>query len=139
MSIYSFVGDESLKNIFYLSAEEAVKHHDYDKYLKVLSKAIKDKEVSLATVESHLIGTAMSSTLRRKIIYDLKSIKYSCKSDIEDLLEYLNPMSKSELDNLLSDTPKIFKDCISYFSDKIVTGGAKAKDVKDFLSERVSS
>lgn len=59
--------------------------------------------------------------------------------NIEDLLEYLNPMSKSELDNLLSDTPQLFKDCISYFSDKIVAGDVKAKDVKDFLSEKVSS
>ena len=57
----------------------------------------------------------------------------------EDLLGYLNPMSKSELDNLLSDTPQSFKDCISYFSDKIIAGDVKAKDVKDFLSERVSN
>lgn len=74
MTIYSFVGDEGLKNIFYLSAEEAVKHPDYDKYIKVLSRAIKDEEISLATVESHLIGIAMSSTLRRKIIQDLKEV-----------------------------------------------------------------
>lgn len=47
MSIYSFVGDESLKNIFHLSAEEAVKHPDYSKYIRVLSKAIKDEKVSL--------------------------------------------------------------------------------------------
>ena len=59
--------------------------------------------------------------------------------NIEDLLECLNPMSKSELDNLLSDTPQSFKDCISYFSDKIRAGDVKAKDVKDFLSERVSN
>lgn len=72
MSIYSFVGDESLKNIFHLSAEEAVKHPDYNKYIRVISKAIKDEKVSLTTVESHLIGIAMNSTLRRKIIQDLK-------------------------------------------------------------------
>lgn len=59
--------------------------------------------------------------------------------NIEDLLEYLNPMSKSELGNLLSDTPQSFKDCISYFSDKIIAGDVKARDVKDFLSERVSN
>lgn len=59
--------------------------------------------------------------------------------NIEDLLEYLNPMSKSELDNILSDTPQLFKDCISYFSDKIVSGDVKARDVKDFLSEKVSN
>lgn len=59
--------------------------------------------------------------------------------NIEDLLEYLNPMSKSELDNLLLDTPQSFKDCISYFSDKIIAGDVKAKDVKDFLFERVSN
>lgn len=59
--------------------------------------------------------------------------------NIEDLLEYLNPMSKSELDNLLSDTPQSFKDCISYFSDKIIAGDVKVRDVKDFLSERVSN
>lgn len=59
--------------------------------------------------------------------------------NIEDLLEYLNPMSKSELDNLLSDTTQSFKDCISYFSDKIIAEDVKAKDVKDFLSERVSN
>lgn len=59
--------------------------------------------------------------------------------NIEDLLEYLNPMSKSELDNLLSDTTQSFKDCISYFSDKIRAGDVKAKDVKDFLSKRVSN
>lgn len=59
--------------------------------------------------------------------------------NIEDLLEYLNPMSKSEVDNLLADTPQSFKDCISYFSDKIIAGDVKAKDVKDFLSERVSN
>lgn len=74
MSIYSFVGDESLKNIFYLSAEEAVKHPDYNKYIRVLSRAIKDEEISLSTVESHLIGIAMNSTLRRKIIQDLKEV-----------------------------------------------------------------
>lgn len=74
MTIYSFVGDESLKNIFFLSAEEAVKHPDYDKYIKVLSKAIRDEEISLTTVESHLIGIAMTSTLRRKIIQDLKEV-----------------------------------------------------------------
>lgn len=61
------------------------------------------------------------------------------KENIEDLLEYLNPMSKSELDNLLLDTPQSFKDCISYFSDKIIVGDVKARDVKDFLSERVSN
>ena len=58
-------------------------------------------------------------------------------TNIEDLLECLNSMSKSELDNLLSDTPQSFKDCISYFSDKIIAGDVKARDVKDFLSERV--
>lgn len=68
MTICSFIGDEYLKNIFYLSAEEAVKHPDYDKYIGVLSRAIKDEEISLSTVESHLIGIAMTSTLRRKII-----------------------------------------------------------------------
>lgn len=52
MTIYSFVGDEYLKNIFHLSAEEAVKHPDYNKYIRVLSKAIKDEEISLATVEA---------------------------------------------------------------------------------------
>ena len=40
MTICSFVGDESLKNIFHLSDEEAVKHPDYNKYIRVLSKAI---------------------------------------------------------------------------------------------------
>ena len=40
MTICSFVGDEGLKNIFHLSAKEAVKHPDYDKYIRVLSKAI---------------------------------------------------------------------------------------------------
>lgn len=79
MTIYSFVGDEGLKNIFHLSAEEAVKHPDYNKYIRVLSKAIKDEEISLSTVESHLIGIAMNSTLRRKIIQDLKAFKHSCK------------------------------------------------------------
>lgn len=74
MTICSFVGDEYLKNIFHLSAEEAVKHPDYDKYIGVLSKAIKGGEVSLSTVESHLIGIAMTSTLRRKIIQDLKEV-----------------------------------------------------------------
>lgn len=73
MTICSFVGDEDLKNIFHLSAEEAVKHPDY-KYIRVLSKAIKDKEISITTVESHLIGIAMTSTLRRKIIQDLKEV-----------------------------------------------------------------
>ena len=63
MTICSFVGNESLKNIFHLSAEEAVKHPDYNKYIRVLSKAIKDEEISLATV-----------TLRRKIIQDLKEV-----------------------------------------------------------------
>lgn len=58
-------------------------------------------------------------------------------TNIEDLLECLNPMSKSELDNLLSDTPQSFKDCISYFSDKIIAGDVKARDVKEFLSKRV--
>lgn len=76
MTIYSFVGDEGLKNIFHLSAEEAVKHPDYDKYIRVLSKAIKDEEISLTTIESHLIGIAMNSTLRRKIIQDLKDIPF---------------------------------------------------------------
>lgn len=74
MTICSFVGDEVLKNIFYLSAKEAVKHPDYDKYIGVLSKAIKGEEISLSTVESHLIGIAMTSTLRRKIIQDLKEV-----------------------------------------------------------------
>lgn len=76
MTICSFVGDEGLKNIFHLSAEEAVKHPDYDKYIRVLSKAIKDEEISLTTVEAHLIGIAMTSTLRRKIIQDLKDIPF---------------------------------------------------------------
>lgn len=74
MTINSFIGDEYLKNIFHLSAEEAVKHPDYDKYIGVLSRAIKDEEISLSTVESHLIGIAMTSTLRRKIIQDLKEV-----------------------------------------------------------------
>lgn len=74
MTICSFVGDESLKNIFHLSAKEAVKHPDYDKYIRVLSRAIKDEEISLSTVEFHLIGIAMTSTLRRKIIQDLKEV-----------------------------------------------------------------
>lgn len=74
MTICSFVGDEVLKNIFHLSAEEAIKHPDYDKYIGVLSKAIKDEEISLSTVESHLIGIAMTSTLRRKITQDLKEV-----------------------------------------------------------------
>lgn len=74
MTICSFIGDESLKNIFHLSAKEAVKHPDYDKYIGVLSRAIKDEEISLSTVESHLIGIAMTSTLRRKIIQDLKEV-----------------------------------------------------------------
>lgn len=52
MTICSFVGDECLKNIFHLPAEEAVKHPDYNKYIRVLSKAIKDEEISLATVEA---------------------------------------------------------------------------------------
>ena len=52
MTICSFVGDEYLKNIFHLSAEEAVKHPDYNIYIRVLSKAIKDEEISLATVEA---------------------------------------------------------------------------------------
>lgn len=76
MTIYSFVGDEGLKNIFHLSAEEAVKHPDYNKYIRVLLKAIKDEEISLTTVEFHLIGIAMNSTLRRKIIQDLKDIPF---------------------------------------------------------------
>ena len=76
MTICSFVGDEALKNIFHLSAEEAVKHPDYNKYIRVLSKAIKDEEISITTVESHLIGIAMNSTLRRKIIQDLKDIPF---------------------------------------------------------------
>ena len=74
MTICSFVGDECLKNIFHLSDEEAVKLPDYNKYIRVLSKAIKDEEISLSTVESHLIGIAMTSTLRRKIIQDLKEV-----------------------------------------------------------------
>lgn len=74
MTIYSFVGDEYLKNIFHLSAKEAVEHPDYNKYIGVLSRAIKDEEISLSTVESHLIGIAMTSTLRRKIIQDLKEV-----------------------------------------------------------------
>lgn len=68
MTICSFVGDEGLKNIFHLSAKEAIKHPDYDKYIGVLSRAIKGEEISLTTIESHLIGIAMNSTLRRKII-----------------------------------------------------------------------
>lgn len=40
MTICSFVGDEDLKNIFHLSVEEAIKHPDYSKYIRVLSKAI---------------------------------------------------------------------------------------------------
>ena len=40
MTINSFVGDEWLKNIFHLSADEAVKHSDYNKYIGVVSKAI---------------------------------------------------------------------------------------------------
>ena len=79
MTICSFVGDESLKNIFHLSAKEAVKHPDYNKYIGVLSRAIKDEEISLTTIESHLIGIAMNSTLRRKIIQDLKAFKHSWK------------------------------------------------------------
>ena len=74
MKICSFIGDDGLKNIFHLSAEEAVKHPDYDKYIRVLSKAIKGGEISITTVESHLIGIAMTSTLRRKIIQDLKEV-----------------------------------------------------------------
>lgn len=74
MTICSFIGDEGLKNIFYLSAKEAVKLSDYNKYIRVLSRAIKDEEISLSTVESHLIGIAMTSTLRRKIIQDLKGV-----------------------------------------------------------------
>lgn len=74
MTIHSFVGDEDLKNIFHLSAEEAVKHPDYNKYIRVLSRAIKDEEISLSTVEAHLVGIAMTTTLRRKIIQDLKEV-----------------------------------------------------------------
>ena len=74
MTICSFVGDEYLKNIFHLPADEAVKHPDYNKYIRVLSKAIKDEEISLSTAESLLIGTAMNSTLRRKIIQELKEV-----------------------------------------------------------------
>lgn len=59
--------------------------------------------------------------------------------NIEDLLNYLNPMSKSALDKLLSDNPKLLEDCVSYFSDKIIAGDVKARDVKDYLSERVSN
>lgn len=63
---------------------------------------------------------------------------------IEDLLESLNPMGKSELDNLLSDNPQLFKDCISYYSDKIIAGdvnvgGVSVEDVKNYLSEKVSN
>lgn len=63
---------------------------------------------------------------------------------IEDLLESLNPMGKAELDNLLSDNPQLFKDCISYYSDKIIAGdvnvgGVNVGDVKDYLSEKVSN
>ncbi len=76
MTIYSFVGDGYLKNIFHLSAEEAVKHSDYNKYIRVLSKAIKGEEISITTVESHLIGIAMTSILRRKIIQDLKAFPF---------------------------------------------------------------
>ena len=74
MTICSFIGDEDLKNIFHLSVEEAIKHPDYSKYIRVLSKAIKGGEISITTVESHLIGIAMTSTLRRKIIQDLKEV-----------------------------------------------------------------
>lgn len=74
MTICSFVGDEGLKNIFHLPAEEAVKHPNYNKYIRVLSKAIKDEEISLTTIESHLIGIAITPTLRRKIIQDLKEV-----------------------------------------------------------------
>lgn len=74
MTICSFIGDEYLKNIFHLSADEAIKHPDYNKYIWVLSRAIKDEEISLSTVEAHLIGIAMNSTLRRKIIQDLKEV-----------------------------------------------------------------
>ena len=74
MTICSFVCDDGLKNIFHLPAEEAVKHPDYNKYIRVLSKAIEDEEISITTVESHLIGIAMTSTLRRKIIQDLKEV-----------------------------------------------------------------
>lgn len=52
MTICSFVGDEDLKNIFHLSAKEAVKYPDYNKYIRVLSKVIKDEELSLSTVEA---------------------------------------------------------------------------------------
>ena len=76
MTICSFVGDGYLKNIFHLSSEEAVKHPDYNKYIGVLSKAIKGGEISLSTAESLLIGTAMNSTLRRKIIQDLKDFPF---------------------------------------------------------------
>lgn len=74
MIINSFVGDECLKNIFHLPTEEAIKYPEYDKYIRVVSKAIKDEETSLMTVESHLTGTAMTSTLKRKITEDLKDI-----------------------------------------------------------------
>lgn len=53
---------------------------------------------------------------------------------VEDFLEYLNPMSESALDKLLSDTPQLLEDCVSYFSSKIVSG-----DVKGYLSGRESS
>lgn len=39
MTICSFVGDEDLKNIFHLSAEEAVKHPDYNKYIRGIIKS----------------------------------------------------------------------------------------------------
>jgi hypothetical protein len=58
---------------------------------------------------------------------------------IEDLLESLNPMGKAELDNLLSDNLQLFKDCISYYSDKIIAGDVNVGDVKDYLSEKVSN
>lgn len=73
---------------------------------------------------------------KKKAILENKSI--------EDLLESLNPMGKAELDNLLLDNPQLFKDCISYYSDKIIAGdvnvgGVNVGDVKDYLSEKVSN
>lgn len=59
--------------------------------------------------------------------------------NIEDLLEYLNPMSESALDKLLSDTPQLLEDCVSYFSNKIVSENLKHREVKDYLSGRVSN
>lgn len=44
---------------------------------------------------------------------------------IGDFLEYLNPMTKTEVGKFLSDTPKLLEDCIGYFSNKIVSGKLK--------------